>query len=399
MAFLAKLFGALCLYYIYTEYYRVRQTADIFKFYDDSRELSAVFFSNPLDYFKIIIGYYEKEFFYDYFINMNHWDNSYESVITNESRVIIKLSSIFNIINNNVYAVNVLLFTLIGFIGNILILKAIDRIHPIKHFSYVFWSIMLFPSIFLWTSGILKEPIIFFGLGLLFYGIGNYYHTKKDLKKHILIIIIGLIILLKTKLYIFCCIAPSIVLLSLSLFFNKKASIISMIALPIILAIISFLHFSESNYDIINIISLKQQDFTNLATYNRAGSYFELPKINNHFFNFIISLPLGFINGLFRPFPLDINKLIHLLPFIENTLIYGALVYVVYIKTKSQTRLHKNAVILLFSATSFIILLYTLIGLTTPVIGAMVRYKIPATLFLIFIIYILFTYNEKTQKE
>ena len=93
---------------------------------------------------------------------MNHWDNSYESVITNESRVIIKLSSIFNIINNNVYAVNVLLFTLIGFIGNILILKAIDRIHPIKHFSYLFWSITLFPSIFLWTSGILKEPIIFF---------------------------------------------------------------------------------------------------------------------------------------------------------------------------------------------------------------------------------------------
>ena len=399
MAFLAKLIGALCLYYLYTEYYRERQTADIFKFYDDSRALSAVFFSNTLDYFKIIIGYYEKEFLYDYFINMNHWDNSYESVITNESRVVIKLSSIFNIINNNVYAVNVLLFTLIGFIGNILILKAIDRIHPMKHFFYVFWSIMLFPSIFLWTSGILKEPIIFFGLGLLFYGIGNYNHTKKDLKKHILFILIGLIILLKTKLYIFCCIVPSVVLLSLSLFFKKKASIISMIALPIILVIISFLHFSESNYDIINIISLKQQDFTNLATYNRAGSYFELPKINNNFFNFIISLPLGLINGLFRPFPLDINKLIHLLPFLENTLIYGAFAYVVYIKTKSQIQLHKNAVVLIFSAMSFIILLYTLIGLTTPVIGAMVRYKIPATLFLIFIIYILFTYNEKTQKE
>ena len=399
MAFLAKLIGALCLYYLYTEYYRERQTADIFKFYDDSRALSAVFFSNTLDYFKIIIGYYEKEFFYDYFINMNHWDNSYESVITNESRVVIKLSSIFNIINNNVYAVNVLLFTLIGFIGNILILKAIDRIHPMKHFSYLFWSIMLFPSIFLWTSGILKEPIIFFGLGLLFYGIGNYYHTKKDLKKHILFILIGLIILLKTKLYIFCCIVPSVVLLSLCLFFKKKASIISLIALPIILVIISFLHFFESNYDIINIISLKQQDFTNLATYNRAGSYFELPTINNHFFNFITSLPLGFINGLFRPFPFDINKLIHFLPFIENILIYGALTYALYIKAKSQIQLHKNAVVLIFSAISFIILLYTLIGLTTPVIGAMVRYKIPATLFLIFIIYILFTHNEKTQKE
>ena len=103
--------------------------------------------------------------------------------------------------------------------------------------------------------------------------------------------------------------------------------------------------------------------------------------------------------GFFRPFPLDINKLIHFLPFIENILIYGALTYALYIKAKSQIQLHKNAVVLLFSAISFIILLYTLIGLTTPVIGAMVRYKIPATLFLIFIIYILFTHNEKTQKE
>ena len=118
LAFVTKLFGAFILYYVYTEIYRDRQTADIFKFYDDSLALTQVFFDSPADFIKIIIGIHEDHFLMDYFINMNHWDNSYESVITNESRVVIKLCAIINLISMNNYMVNVIIFTMLSLYRN-----------------------------------------------------------------------------------------------------------------------------------------------------------------------------------------------------------------------------------------------------------------------------------------
>ena len=53
----------------------------------------------------------------------------------------------------------------------------------------------------------------------------------------------------------------------------------------------------------------------------------------------------------------------------------------------------------LIGFSSFTFLLYTLIGITTPLVGALVRYKIPGILFLILSIYILHIYNLSHEKK
>lgn len=133
LAFITKLFGAFILYYVYSEIYCDRQTADIFKFYDDSLILAQVFFDSPVDFIKIIMGIHEDHFLMDYFINMNHWDNSYESVTTNESRIVIKICAIVNLISFNNYSVNVITFTMMGYIGIILSIKSIASLFPSKY--------------------------------------------------------------------------------------------------------------------------------------------------------------------------------------------------------------------------------------------------------------------------
>ena len=81
------------LYFVYTKYYTERYTADIFKYYDDSLVLYDAFFSNPVDFFKIILALdFDKEYFLiNYFTDMNHWDTSYKNSLMNESRLIIKI--------------------------------------------------------------------------------------------------------------------------------------------------------------------------------------------------------------------------------------------------------------------------------------------------------------------
>ena len=53
----------------------------------------------------------------------------------------------------------------------------------------------------------------------------------------------------------------------------------------------------------------------------------------------------------------------------------------------------------LIGFSSFTFLLYTLIAITTPLVGALVRYKIPGILFLILSIYILHHHNLKHEKK
>ena len=117
----------------------------------------------------------------DYFINMNHWDNSYESVITNESRVVIKLCAIINLIGINNYVVNVIIFTMLSFVGIILTIRSLALLYPSKYIKHLFWVVVLFPSIFIWSAGILKEPLILLGIGMFLFGITSI-HEKKTKK-------------------------------------------------------------------------------------------------------------------------------------------------------------------------------------------------------------------------
>ena len=381
LAFVTKLFGAFILYYVYTEIYRDRQTADIFKFYDDSLVLTQVFFDSPADFIKIIIGIHEDHFLMDYFINMNHWDNSYESVITNESRVVIKICAIINLISLNNYMVNVIIFTMLGYIGIILTIRSLALLYPSKYITHLFWSVVLFPSIFIWSAGVLKEPLILLGIGMFLFW--HLIYPKKEKKKwfYWVLLGLGLVILLKVKFYIFCCILPTVILLALSTVKQyKPLPILSTIYLTILLVIFA-LHLYNFGYDPIELISIKQQDFTNLATFYRAGSYFEIPLVNSSFLDFLAAIPMGLFNGIFRPLPWDIEKTIHILPLIESTLIlvFISIVLFRFVCQKIHLKIKDNMYIISFS--SFTLLLYTLIGITTPVIGALVRYKIPARYF------------------
>ena len=51
--FFYKLFLGFCLTWIYIYYYKVHSEADIFKYYDDSKEMTRALWENPVDFFKI----------------------------------------------------------------------------------------------------------------------------------------------------------------------------------------------------------------------------------------------------------------------------------------------------------------------------------------------------------
>lgn len=381
-AFLSQVFAGYILYIIYSQYYTERYTADIFKYYDDSLVLYNTFFSNPLDFFKIIIGIDcdSEDYLINYFSEMNHWDTSYKNSLMDESRLLIRLNAILNIIGFKSYSFNLISFVFIGFLGKFLITKNLVKFYKSINPIILFWGLILFPSLMLWSSGILKEPLIIFSIGLILQSFGVYNSKKMS---SLILVFFGLLIIFKLKFYVFICFLPA--LISFLICQNWKIKplkviTITSISLNILLVILSTL---KNSYNPLEILSNKQNDFIKLAEIFNAGSSFKMVPMDPNFNSFLSSIPLGVINGFFRPFPSDINKIIHALPLIENIFLYVLFIYLLYKLFSLKIKLETVYLNTLLNSVFFISLLFVITGISTPVIGALVRYKLPGIIFMI----------------
>ena len=110
--------------------------------------------------------------FQQYYEQMNYWARKIDSNIYNDSHTIIRFNTIvrfFSLGYYNVHTVFICFLSLIGLTG---IYKTFIPYLQDKKRELLF-AVFLLPSALFWGSGVLKEGLIFFALGLLI-----YYTTK-----------------------------------------------------------------------------------------------------------------------------------------------------------------------------------------------------------------------------
>jgi hypothetical protein len=130
-----------------------------------------------------------------------------------------------------------------------------------------------------------------------------------------------------------------------------------------------------------------------------SGSLIPITPINRSHIQLIKNIPEALFNTLFRPLPTDPPSKIEKWYFVlENWFIYALILVGVFIKrTQFNTKQQSFIVFIVV----FTILLSLLIGWITPVIGAIIRYKIPIVFLLIGLGWLLlYAKNEqKCQKQ
>jgi hypothetical protein len=88
-------------------------------------------------------------------------------------------------------------------------------------------------------------------------------------------------------------------------------------------------------------------------------------------------MPMAMVNAMFRPFPADINSPFMGMAVAENMLL---VVLLIAMLLRFQSSALRHPVLWLSLCFAGVILVLT--GLVTPVVGAIVRYKVPALPFL-----------------
>lgn len=391
--FLYKLLFTFTLIYIYEHYYTDRNLADIFKYYDDSKILFGILLEDPSSFFKLLLGLSNEDQYMSTLTETNTWytigfgsDHLY-----NDSRTIIRINAFLLPFSFGNYYIQAFYFSLIGFIGQIILYKNLSKIKGI-HNGLLLTGIFLMPSVAIWTSGILKESFLILGIALLVRFMVKH-QTNERQSKDFLLLLVGISLLLLFKYYVLLCLTPGL-LVFLAWKKNQKKIAFKYVGITLLFFILAiFIKYIHPSLNIMQMLVKKHDDFYLLALEMDAKSISYIGKYHPVLNEFIPKIPIAFFNSLLLPFihQLNLYSPVMIPAIFENSILLFLTVWVVLNRKNSFNSSQLNWI---YFSMIFVLLLYTLSGLTTPVLGGLVRYKVPGLIFHIFILSLIVDVNK-----
>jgi hypothetical protein len=421
--------------YIYTAVYGSGAlSADAGAFMEESLILNDVFWNAPADYFRLLIGWDPNDgLMFKHLAETSHWDAGAQAILS-DNRNILRVHSIIHFFSFNSVDIHLLVMCAISLIGVKQFYLAIKDHTKIAD-KYVYAAILVFPSVLFWTSSILKEPLMFLGLGLFVRGI---LQMNIGRIKRTFILTSGLLLLLAFKPYVLICLVPSLVFYWVYTLIPKWKVAISIGIISLIGISATFL-MPRQRSKFVHILSYKQYDFNNVGkgglhalsdscfyffeqeqiddliivgdsvwidkTINahviypgsidgpipktlipsgqkwliyfrndKSDGFIETTMINDSFKRLIFNIPEALLNSLLRPYPTDPGSWLKYPAMIE-VFVLMLFMLIAILKMRPLTEFEKG---LVWSALLFTFILALMIGWVTPVLGAIVRYRIPA---------------------
>lgn len=408
----------------------------IYKFHYSSGDFDTYFLDSKI-LVRSILGNDQKHF-------SEAWHGNFGDVLFGNARFIIIINAILQLFSFGNFFVHLIFFNFFSFIGLTALFKAFVKHFPQKKLALLL-GIYFIPSVLFWSSGVLKEGLLIGSLGLFIYfsdfGLLKNHSIKNGffvffffiaicfIKTYVAFILIPLIsanfIISRTSdrfiglkyagVFIITIAIASIIILMkpnynpLVLISDKQAKAISEAKGGVFLE--SDKKFIWVDYNLRDSILIPQKDFTYKI---KPGSFFlsweldnmrdttfveqstdtnnykldytvvpantivELKRLNPNATDLLSNSPKAFYNVLIQPTIFQVKNWLQLIASFENLFLLLFIFLALFFYDRSM---FKNKEILLFCFL-FTLILFVLIGITTPSVGGMVRYKMPALPFL-----------------
>ncbi|MGR6088922.1 MAG: hypothetical protein ACU4F9_12155 [Arcticibacter sp.] len=370
LGFLIKLAAGTALGWVYSSYYSDRTKADTYRYFDDSEALYSSIHESPSSYWKMVSGWDsdspELQAYYD---QMNYWYDTYSPI--NDNRAMIRTNAFLRLFSGGHYHIHLVFVCFLALIGVVAATKALAKFHP-EYSTPFFLLFILLPSVVFWGSGLMKDSLGVFTLGLTIHALTNIKAKQDYSLKHIAIWILCMFMLMQTRFQLFLLMCPIGLSWFMANFFERKRQAIFFATyISICLATIFSwsIFFDEVFFD---QLSEKRNAFITLAIQENSNSLFSDHQMETGF-PMVLMEPLeGFINSLTQPNLSSNTSAINILAGIENLLILVILLFLSTIAFKNRFR---DWSIFLTLCLTISISYLAVAGMVTPVAGALVRYK------------------------
>jgi len=286
-----------------------------------------------------------------------------------------KTLGIFNLISQDNYYVNVVLWNFIIFWGHYWLLSLFMKEFPLKRKLY-FILVFLFPPAVFWLSGIRSDGLLFFWLSLLLL----HFHQwlGKPSVSSLFLWVTGFIGVLIMRAGVAVVLVPAL----LSWWFSVRISKRPLLSYLVIYGLAGIIFFGSTLLTTPNLTRYvvdTQKNFLKLK-----GSSFHLDTLQPNLKSFASIFPQAAVNTFLRPMLWEAKGILQGMAALEILIFLALFLFLILKPTPQWKENIQNPMMLLL--LFFGVSLYIFIGYTVPFPGAIVRYKIIPEIFLLVLI-------------
>lgn len=406
--FILKIFFGIGLGLIYAHYYPEKDKyADTYKYFNASYAIYESFFINKIHFIELLTRFDFREtihlkpyvekielLFRDQAIetyNFSDYQNHLWMYVI-KNHIIIRYNAILRFFSFGNYYVHVVFSCFLSLVGLTALFKVfnsgfINNSIPLKI------SFFFIPSVLFWGSGVLKEPILLFAIGMFLY-ILHFGSIKGFTVKYIMLGLFVIYLLTYNQGYMFFILLPCFIAYLWVLKTDGKYCSLKFLFTVIIYFVLVFnIKWIFPEYDFIKILSFHQHNLIEFAQGMKPSSIITLHALNNEIRNLIVNIPYALYNCFFRPHIFEAKSIMMLFSALENL---AFLIIILIALPAFNFKVFLKSPLLQFSFY-FTLLLMILIGTLMPISGSIVRYKISSLPFLL-LIFLLSLNKEKLYK-
>lgn len=380
LAFVLKLVAGTGLWYIYTYVHTDRATADIYRYFDDGNIMYEALYAHPLDYLRMLtgIGNDQVRFDVNYYQVMHNWYRQYEGNLYNDAHTMIRFNAFVRLFSFGHYHVHTVFACAFSVVGLVALYRAFAPL-LMGHGPGLVLATFLLPSVVFWASGVIKEALLLFGLGLFLLGVFRLVAGQVR-SMAALLAPFALVLLFFLKFYVLLSLIPALTAYAWCRRTGGRSPLLKFAltyAAFLVLALNSTLIYP--GFNVFEVLWVKQRDFIGMAEAAEAGSLVDVPRLDARPLTFLKLAPHALYMTFLSPMVHGLHGALGLMSAVENIALLIVLGLAWYWR-RPWPQVDRT---LLLLCTGYCTTLALVIGWTTPVIGALVRYRVPLLPFLV----------------
>lgn len=354
--FTIKVFAGIAygMFYTLPKYY---PTSDTWRFYRLSINETKWLITDPVAFIKDLFNYG-----YSATGNIFSGENTYWNDL--KSNVPVKIMAFFNVLTNNSYYANIILFNFLFLFGLVALFKVMTAIFPGKKWLIIF-GVFLLPSTLFWCSGIHKDGLILSATGIVVYCFYKITHRTFSLK-HLLLILLSFILIFALRNYILFALLPAIFCWLLANRYPTKKNYIFSVLYLIGIAFFFIVPYIFPSINLPLYVAHKQHEFLQLS----AGSAVKTNPLQPTLVGFVTFLPHALDMAFLRPHFTEFKNFSYIPAIAENLLLITLIIISI-----ANINKRSNIPPLVMCLFAFSISTLLICGYTIPFTGAIVRYK------------------------
>ena len=332
----AKIFGGIAFAFVYSFYYNYH--GDTFVYYRDIQLLTSYLSTEPWAVIQIL--FQEVNTFNPDTYHITSQINFFRGA---DTFMVIRICTIINFIGFNTYLGSTVILSYLSFLGVWKLFVLFQSYYPMLRYKLAI-SILYFPSVIFWGSGLLKDSIVIGCIGFILYYLNELILKGKISFVSWFILLMSIYVTSQAKAYVLISLLPATALWIVpSLQKGIKNKAIQVFVAPVLviasfaLAVVMINYFSSifERFSLDNALSTAKvyQDWHYMGgdfEISGRGSSYTLGDYDATLVGIISMIPIGINATLFRPYLWEVKNFVMFMAAIESLFVLSLTVIVMF---------------------------------------------------------------------